>query len=86
MPGERTLAHALSTLRAQQGLTQMQVSLAMGAGSTSYLSKVENGQRANPSRRFIARYFAAFELLGRPITLEQRAAITGALWALPAAA
>jgi transcriptional regulator with XRE-family HTH domain len=78
---ERALAYVLSTIRAQHGLSQLQVSLAMGASSTSYLSKLENGHRTNPGRRFLRRYVAAFALLGHPLDAYEHAALAGALLA-----
>ncbi len=86
MSRERALAYVLSSVRAEHRLTQLQLALAMGAGSTSYLSKLENGRCANPSRRFLRRYVAAYTLLGHPLSVEQRAAITCVLLALEEAA
>lgn len=83
---ERALAYALSTLRAQQGLTQQQLALAMGASSASYLSKLETGRCDNPSARYIRRYLAAYGLLGHPLSAEQRSAISAVLYALREAA
>lgn len=83
---ERALSYVLSTLRAQQGLSQLQLAQAMGATSPSYLSKLENGRRTNPSRQFVRNYIAAYTLLGRPLSPEQRAELTGVLLALPEAA
>lgn len=86
MPRELALAHALSTVRAQQGLSQLQLALAMGAGSTSYLSKLENGRCRNPGRLFLRQYVAAYGILGRPLAPAQRDLIANAVLALADAA
>lgn len=81
MPRERALDLVLRTTRAQQRLSQLQLALAMGASSTSYLSKLENGRCRNPGRRFLRQYVAAYALLGRPLTQNQRDLLANVLLA-----
>lgn len=79
MARERSLAIVLRTTRMQQRLSQLQLALAMGASSTSYMSKLENGRCHNPSRLFLGQYVAAYALLGRPLTKDQRDVIAKAV-------
>lgn len=82
MSRDMALANVMRTLRAEQGISQLALANAMGASSTAYLSKLENGGRMNPSRSLLRRYIAAFALLGRALTSEQIAALTAAVFPL----
>ena len=80
------LALTMRALRAEHGLCQLELAIAMGSTDASYLGKLENGRRMNPGQRFMQRYVRAFTLLGRPLTAAQRARLADALLALPRAA
>jgi len=73
---DMTLANVLRTLRAEQRVSQLELAFAMGGSTAKYLSQLENGHRTNPGRRFLARYVGAFEALGKPLSAEQRAALS----------
>ena len=50
------------------------------------LSKLENGRCCNPGRIFLQHLVAAYGLLGRPLTPEQRGLIANAVLARAEAA
>lgn len=78
MPPElEPLARTLRSLRAEQGLEQLQLALAMHADE-AYLSRLENGWRRNPGRDFLRRYIEAYAALGRPLSAAQRARLLDA--------
>lgn len=78
------LANVLRSLRAEQGVDQLRLALAMNS-VPAYLSKLENGHRSNPGARFLRRYAEAYTLLGRPLTAAQRETLATAVLAVPAA-
>lgn len=80
------LATALRALRAEQGLDQLDLALAMNCADATYLSRLENGRRTNPSAAFLRRYVSAYTLLGHPLSDEQRARLVAAVLASPLAA
>jgi transcriptional regulator with XRE-family HTH domain len=81
-----TLARTLRALRAEQGIDQLALAIAMGVGDAGYLSRLENGRRSNPSHEYLRRYVLAYERLGRPLNEAQLARLANAvLRAAPAA-
>lgn len=80
------LAQILRALRAEQGVDQLDLALAMNCADATYLSRLENGRRTNPGAAFLRRYEFAYTLLGRPLSDEQRARLATALLGAPLAA
>lgn len=58
----------------------------MSCADATYLSRLENGRRTNPSAAFLRRYVFAYTLLGRPLSDEQRDRLADAVPAVPLAA
>ena len=77
---QRSLAEVLRGLRAEKGVGQLELALAMD-GAAGYLSRLENGRSTNPGARFLARYAAAYAALGHPLTDGQRALLADVLLA-----
>lgn len=80
------LARVFRALRAEQGVDQLDLALAMNCVDATYLSRLENGRRTNPSAAFLRRYVFAYTLLGHPLSDEQRSRLVGAVLASPLAA
>jgi transcriptional regulator with XRE-family HTH domain len=73
------LARVLRELRAEQGVDQLDLALAIGASDGSYLSRLENGRAVNPSATFLARYVDAFRILGHALGDDQRERLAAAV-------
>jgi transcriptional regulator with XRE-family HTH domain len=76
------LARALREIRHEQGIDQLTLALAMGAGDASYLSRLECGIRANPSSRFLGRVVLAYAAIGCPLSPDQRARLGDSMIAM----
>jgi DNA-binding XRE family transcriptional regulator len=79
------LARVLRAIRAEQGVDQLRLAHAMGAGDATYLGRLENGRSTNPSAACLRRYVFAYTLLGRPLTKEQVAQLASAVFTSRAA-
>lgn len=86
MPVLPPLAQVLRALRAEQGVDQLALALAMNCADATYLSRLENGRRTNPSASFLRRYVFAYTLLGCPLSTEQCARLAAVILAAPLAA
>ncbi len=64
----------------------LDLALAMRGRAATYLSRLQNGHRDNPSRMFLSRYVLAYSVLGRPLNDGQLARLSSAVLAAPAAA
>lgn len=78
-----SLSQVLRALRAEQGVDQLDLALAMDCGDATYISRLENGRRTNPTAAFLRRYVFAYTLLGRPLSDDQRRRLADAVLRSP---